>query len=102
MTAEEKFKEMLIGMVVERIDLPKSIWYYKNGKFMIYQDIKTGICLINYLEIWSVLESEFGFNYQQIKELTTNILKQNLKHKVVTTASIAGIKNKPEKISNIR
>jgi hypothetical protein len=80
MTAEDRFKEMINGMVVEIIDLPESIWYYKNGKFMIDQDIKTGICLISYWNIWSVLESEFGLNYKQIKDLTTGILKQHIKH----------------------
>jgi hypothetical protein len=88
MTAEDRFKEMLNGMVVERIDLPISIWYYKNGKFMIYHDIKTDVCWISYWNIWSVLDSEFGLNYQQVKELTTGILKQHLKHKVVTTTAM--------------
>jgi hypothetical protein len=85
MTAEDKFKEMIDGMVIERIDLPNAIWYYKDGKFMIHQDIKTGTCLIGWVNIWSIFPSEFGLNYQQIKDLTTGILKQHLKHKVVTT-----------------
>jgi hypothetical protein len=85
MTAEDRFKEMINGMAVESIDLPNSIWYYKDGNFVLEHDIKNGTCWINWSNIWSVLNSEFGLNYQQIKELTTNILKQHLKHNVVTT-----------------
>jgi hypothetical protein len=85
MTAEDRFKALIDGVVIKRIALPNSILYYKDGKFMIYQDIKTGICWISYCNIWSVLEAKFGLNYQQIKELTTTILKQHLKHKVNTT-----------------
>ena len=55
-------------------------------------DLKIGHFWLNYDKIWSFFESEFGYNYQQIKNLTEGVLELHCKLKEVTTI---GVRNPP-------
>ena len=67
--------------VLERIDgcVPKTysngvVYWYKDGKHLFTQDFKNGYLWVSYKYIWSVLEEEFGLNYNEIQELIKNVM----------------------------
>ena len=60
------------------VDGNKTYYVDDNDKklFFYYQDKKNGSCYINYGEIWSLLGSRFGFNYNEIQEVITRWLDE--------------------------
>ena len=60
--------------------------YKINDEVLMYYHIENEIIWVNYYNIWSILESEFNFNYTQITNLITSILVQILKYKIDVTA----------------
>ena len=72
--------------------------YYVNEDrlplFYYYQDSKNEYVYINYYEIWSFLESMFGMDYQQIREVIRDWLEEtyNLKGLTPETHEALGTK----------
>ena len=64
------------------------IFYMKNGKYIYHYNTKNGVVYINYYEIWSFLESYFGMNIQQIRDLTKVWVEEQYKLGVTTTARV--------------
>ena len=58
--------------------------YKPNHNFMVY-DTKNKYVYINYDEIWSFLESNFGLNHREIQELTKEWLYEVYKLRGITT-----------------
>ena len=61
--------------------------YKPNYNFMIY-DTKNEVVYINYYEIWSFLESNFGLKYQQTQDLTKEWLDEVYNLRGVTTEAV--------------
>ena len=57
-------------------------------KVIFWQELENEYFYISYKKIWSVFESKFRFNYQEIKDLTTGWLNEHTKLKQYTTAFI--------------
>jgi len=50
-----------------------------------YYNPKTNKILLNYTNIWQFFEEKNGYNYQEIKDLTSTILRNLTKRKELTT-----------------
>jgi hypothetical protein len=61
--------------------------YAKNGIVLFIYNKKEGIFDINDDRIWSVFESKYNFNYDEIKLLTKNIVEKHLNLKNIITMS---------------
>jgi len=46
-----------------------TLFRYVKGKNMVVYDKETGYAYVNYDDIWSFLENNFGLNYDEIQEL---------------------------------
>jgi len=65
---------------------PNTIYYgYTKDKILIEHDLKTNTFWLHYNKIWSFFETEFKYNYDEIKSLTTSMLKEHLNLKEITT-----------------
>jgi hypothetical protein len=88
---QDKNKEMsdfLFSVLKEttcKITGEKRIEFYnKNNEWLIQQDYKNGRLWMNYYRIWSIFESRFGLNYEQIKEFIGCWVEANLGWKSLT------------------
>lgn len=63
---------------------PESIFMIRDGKVLFEQDWKNKLLWCNYLKLWSVLETKFGYNDLQIQELITNVLQELLRKGTLT------------------
>ena len=70
--------------IVESEKYPNSIFYKKNGKFMMRQDKKSKFFWFDYDKIWSFFELFFGMEYEQIQEVLSYWLEETLKLKDYT------------------
>ena len=55
------------------------VFFRKNGKVVMQQDKKTKYFWFDYHEIWSVFESFFGMEHQEIQEVLGYWLENTLK-----------------------
>lgn len=67
---------------------PNSIFYFKDGEYLMDYDLKTEYFWISSSKIWAKSQSEFGYNNEYVRELITGIVKQHFKCKVVRTTRI--------------
>jgi len=51
----------------------------ENSKVIFYYDKKNGFVYISYDKIWSLLESFFGLEYDEIKTLTKEWVEEQFK-----------------------
>lgn len=72
--------ELINGYYIkESEDYPDDIFYMKEHNVLIDYDLKTKIAWINNQIIWSVFESKFSLNNQQMRELMRGLLETHLK-----------------------
>jgi len=84
--AKEEFKEMLLKYQVD-LSLGNKIYYDENGDWVFEYDSKNKWLWIQYHRIWSVFESKYGLNYNQIKKLTEDTVREVYKIEGVTTGA---------------
>ena len=83
----EFFEEIFSNMVEYYSDkYSKSIFFKYKGKTYFELDFKNGVTRCRYSDFWEKFETEFGFNYKEIKWFTHYMLKMHLKRKVPPTA----------------
>ena len=82
--AKEEFKEMLLKYQVD-LSLGNKIYYDENGDWVFEYDSKNKWLWIQYHRIWSVFESKYGLNYNQIRKLTEDTVREVYKMEGVTT-----------------
>ena len=70
---------------------PNSVFYKKDNEILFEYDKKNGKFWCHYYKIWSVLESNYGLNKQEIKELIKDMAWKTLKLKEVTPSYIFNI-----------
>jgi hypothetical protein len=64
------------------------IFYTKDGKYLGHYSSNFRNFWLSHNKIWSKFESEFGLDYQEIKELTKGILEEQYKLQGITTCII--------------
>ena len=62
--------------------------YHKDGQWIFYQDCKNERFWVNYYKYWSIFESKFGLNYEEIQAITRVLVEEALKREVSTPAYI--------------
>lgn len=90
---DQEFKEYFLSLIdyqyckiVNPIGLIK--FYNKEVNYLMDYNPKNGWFWLSYPQVWSKLEFKFGYNNQQIKELTKGILEEHYKLKDITTYTI--------------
>ena len=58
--------------------------YHKDGQWIFYQDSKNGKFWVNYYKYWSIFESKFSLNYEEIQAITRVLVEEALKREVST------------------
>ena len=61
------------------------IFFMKDGKVIFEYDKKNEFVYISYNEIWAILESFFGLEYEEIQDLTKEWVKEHYNLRVTTT-----------------
>ena len=61
--------------------------YHKDGQWIFYQD-KNERFWVNYYKYWSIFESKFILNYEEIQAITRVLVEDALKREVSTPAYI--------------
>ena len=67
-----------------------TLFRYEKGKNLMVYDRKNEDVYINYDQIWSVLENDFGLNYPETQQVTEEWLGVAYNLKGVTTFSVSG------------
>ena len=65
---------------------PVSTFYKYNDKVYFELDFKYNVTRCKYSDFWSIFESEFNLNYNEISKLTQYMLGTHLKRKVSPTS----------------
>ena len=74
--------EMLDGCELKINEyFPNSVFYIKDGIFLFEQNKKNSYLCVDYYLIWSVFESKYSMNHQQIQVFIKHTLKNPLKWK---------------------
>ena len=72
--------------IVQSKGIPEwTLFRYEKGKNILAYDRKNDKVYINYREIWSVLQYDFGFYYDEIQQLTERWLSEVYNLRGVTT-----------------
>ncbi len=86
MTPERRFKELFQNLAI-KIDedrYPNTIFWFRGDNVIFDYDKKSGYFYCNYMLVWSVFESEFGLNYDQISKLIKGRVEEHFKLKDAT------------------
>ena len=67
------------------IKYKKHIFYFYNETELFDQDKKSRYFYINYDEIWSFFEKNFGLKYNDIQSITKELVERHFKLKDITT-----------------
>ncbi len=92
-TKEQRLLELISGIDVHqpKVDFEKYpnnlFWFDKDGKYICEYDWKRNYFWFSYSKVWSVFETEFSPNYQEIKEFLNGMVEEHFKLKGVTTWS---------------
>ena len=63
---------------------PDSVLYVKNDKVFMEHNQKSGNLWVSDEQIWSFFYSEYGYNYQEVRDLIKQVVWKNIKLKDVT------------------
>jgi hypothetical protein len=69
----------------ETDDWKEHIFFMKDGKVLNYYSKINGVVYISYSKIWSLLETFFGLNYQEVQDLTKIWVEEHHRLNVTTT-----------------
>ena len=58
--------------------------YHKDGQWIFFQDYKNERFWVNYYKYWSIFESKFRLNYEEIQAITRVLVEEALKREVST------------------
>ena len=58
--------------------------YHKDGQWIFFQDYKNERFWVNYYKYWSIFESKFRLNYEEIQAITKVLVEEALKREVST------------------
>ena len=66
------------------IEYKEYIFYFYKDDYLFYQDKKNMKFYINYYKIWSVFESKFNINYEEIREFMKGMIDKHFNLKDYT------------------
>jgi hypothetical protein len=78
--AYDKVKEGVFDFLDFKLDNSvrrENVWYGEDGKWLFEQDDKNDRLWISYNKIWKVLESKYGLNYNEAKQLITTWMEKH-------------------------
>ena len=86
MTPERRFKELCQNLTIkiDEYNYPDRIFWFRDSNCIFDYNKENGYFWVNYVLVWSVFESEFGLNYDQIKGLIKGSVEEHFKLKDVT------------------
>ena len=85
-TAAQRFWELVSGTKL-KFDFekyPNTIFGFRDGKYVWEYDFKNNHLWLRYTTAWSVLQKEFGLNYNDIQSLIKSEVEKHFKCKGVT------------------
>ena len=68
--------------------------YHKDGQWIFFQDYKNERFWVNYYKYWSIFESKFRLNYEEIQAITKVLVEEALKREVSTPQLVLDIYSK--------
>ena len=77
----------------ETDEYPNHIFFMKDGEVIFDYNKKIGYVVISYNKIWSLLESFFGLEYEEIQDLLKQWVEEHYKLRVTTTRRGASMFN---------
>jgi len=95
-TKEQRFLELISGIDVHKpkVDFEKHpnslFWFDKDGNNICDYDWKSKYFWFSYSKVWSVFESEFALNHQEIRTFLNGMVEEHFKLEGVTTSSASG------------
>lgn len=91
LSKEDKQKQMsdflfetLNGMSLKMTNEKEITYYNSKNEWLIQQDYKRDALYVSYSRIWSVFESRFELNYQEISNFINHWVETNLNWKGLT------------------
>ena len=81
-SAEARFLELLNGCNVDVRDT--YVTFTKPEGWMFQYSTKNGIFWLQYYRVWSVFQSEYGYNWRQFSDLVVSMVDKHLGWKGVT------------------
>jgi hypothetical protein len=84
--ARQFFIDCIIGCTTEFDG--DFIKFNKEGKTMMWQNVKSDVFYMSHDNIWSVFVSKYDLKQQEIRDLTKGILEDTFKWKVKKTSNV--------------
>jgi hypothetical protein len=83
---ENLFFELTKDIIIkyDEIKYPNSIFYFKDDICIFKYDKNNGYFYCDYYRYWSKFYEKFGFNYNQISDLTKDMVEKHFNLKGVT------------------
>jgi len=84
---ENLFHQLTRDLVVkiDKDKYPNWVYYFNNDNNCIFEyNTKNGDFWCNYKKYWTIFYEKFGFNYNQIKYLTKDMVENHFKLKRIT------------------
>jgi hypothetical protein len=67
---------------------PESVFMVNGDDVLFEQDWKNGYLLCGWAKVWSVFESDFGYDGQQIRKMISGLLEEHLENGGLTPLSL--------------
>jgi hypothetical protein len=65
----------------DRKNYPNSVFWMKDGTYMVEYDEKEKYFWCSYLQVWSVFEKEFGMEFYEIQSFCRGLMEQHFKRR---------------------
>jgi len=92
MTYTQEQKELLLDYIFDGVacfNIYRDIDIFHPNNRLSYYKSKTNEFVLSYSNIWQFFEEKNGYNYQEIKDLTSTILRDLTKRKELTITPTA-------------
>ena len=86
-TKEARFFDLCQGLIlkIDKKKYPNSIFFFNSkDEFFFEYDSKSKYLWCSHSRIWSVFDSEYGLNYQQIQAFIKGAVEEHFKCKEIT------------------
>jgi hypothetical protein len=80
-------------------DYTNSIFYTIDDNIYMEMILKNGYLWVNYNRVWSIFESKFGMEYEQIQDLIKGIVEEHFKSGSLTPKPVS--RNIPDNVEEI-
>jgi len=73
-------KENMLNLKQVKLEkYPNYIFYFKDDKCILEQDLNCDWFGVRYLDIWEIFQYKFNYNYKETKQLIKSIIEQAYK-----------------------